>query len=569
MINHHHRLGVIGPNGAGKSSLLRILAGLENPDQGEIILRKGIRVSYVPQRSEFDLESSVYQTVYEHALDQGLTEDECQVRTQVILGKSGFEDMDTRVGTLSGGWRKRLTLARGFVTQAELILLDEPTNHLDIEGILWLEGFLGNASFAWILVTHDRYFLQRTSRQTMELNTIFEDGMLILPEPYVQYLERRDAYLKANAQRLQALKGKVRKESAWLGRNPKARATKARFRVKAAEQLIQELDDLKARQEGRARGLTFSASERQTKKLVEVRSLEKSFGEHKIVSDFNLILRPGQRLGLLGRNGSGKTTLMKLIAGTISPDRGSVIHAPDLGLVVFQQTDDAIEHTTVERALSETGNQVIYCGRPVHVAAWANRFGIAADQLSLPVSELSGGERAKLRIARLMLQRADVLLLDEPTNDLDMATLDQLELGLMGFPGALVLVTHDRFMLSRVCREFIGLDGTGQCHKFGSYEQWERSLSPERKKTGSTERRARPKTKVRLSYHEQREFDEMEDRILSSEEEVGVCRKRMEDPSIACDAQALQEAYEALHAAELETQRLYERWSELEAKLNP
>ena len=568
-IEHGDHIGIIGPNGAGKSTLLKILAGFEQSDAGSIISPRGTQVAYIPQISEFPETQTIYEAVYEAAVNGGCPEQEREGRVHTTLGKMGFTDSDQIISHLSGGWRKRLTLACGWVQEADLVLLDEPTNHLDIESILWLQNLLKNAPFAWILVSHDRYFLDQTVSKIMELNRLFPTGLFTQACGYSRYLEKRREYLNNLAQQLESLRNKVRKETDWLRRSPKARTTKAKFRIEAAHQMIKEVEKLKGHREKQAAPVSFSASHRKTKKLLQAKLISKQLGDCKLIEGLDLLLAPGKRIGLLGRNGSGKTTLLKLLAGEYSPDKGTIQTAPHLKIVYFDQKRTLIDpQISVAEALSESGDQIIYRGQPVHIVSWGSRFGLQADQLALPVAELSGGEQAKLQIARLMLKPADVLLLDEPTNDLDMDTLEQLEESLIDFPGAVVLVTHDRFMMNRVCKQFLGLDGKGRCVPVASYTQWEQAVKEPSGSTNSKPKESQKKLsqKKKLSYHEQREFDQMEARILEAEEAVETCQQYLADPEIASNGPELASAMEKLKQAEKIAEKLYQRWSELEAK---
>ena len=568
-IREKDRLGMIGPNGAGKSTLLKIMAGIEKPDQGSVIIQKGVRCVYMPQMSDFDPNQTVLAAVRENAKRNGHYHDETEIAAVVTLDKLGFQDPDATVATLSGGWRKRLTLACGLTVEPDLLLLDEPTNHLDLEGVLWLENLLAAAPFAWVLVTHDRVFLERTVARIAEINGIYPESVLAINGNYSVFLEKRKQYLDSQEKYKEALAGKVRRETEWLQKGPKARTTKARYRVNAAQQLIDELDRVKTREESLIRSdIDFSSSQRKTKKLVELKAVAKTMGDKKIANNLDLVLSPRMKLGILGQNGSGKTTLLKLINKQRDADRGEVRHAPNLNLVYFDQGRSQLDpNQSLREALSETGDSVIYQDRSLHVVTWARLFRFTNDQLPLPVGELSGGEQARLLIARLMLMKADVLLLDEPTNDLDIPTMELLEESLTRFAGALVLVTHDRYLLSRVCHKFIGLDGMGGHGLFADYGQWERSLKGEQTKDKKTPvAKSKPKKKkAKLGFKERHEFEGMEQRILVAEDKLESCRATAEDPTIASDGQSLMQAHEALAQAQLEVDRLYERWAELAA----
>jgi len=412
----------------------------------------------------------------------------------------------------------------------------------------------------------------------IELNRSYPSGVFEAKGNYSDFLEQRDAALHAQANYEASLANRVRREVAWLRRGPKARTTKAKSRVDSAGRLIEELSSADARKDQGTAGINFTASGRRSKQLVEATQVFKSLGGRPIIKDLDLLLGPGQRLGLLGPNGSGKSTLLKLIAGTLKPDAGTITRADKLRVVTFEQHRESLDQSSsLRRALAPHGDSVVYQDRLVHLVSWAKRFLFRPEQLDLPVSRLSGGEQARLLIARLMLQPADLLILDEPTNDLDIPTLDVLEDSLLEFPGALMLVTHDRWLLDRVSTMLIALDGTGQTEWFTDYAQWEsaqerksaelsRASSSRPSKASRAESETPKPKRTGLSYREQKEWAKMEQRILQAEATIADCQAAVEDPSIASNAAALQERSAALEAARTAAERLYNRWTELEGK---
>ncbi|MBI5280739.1 MAG: ABC-F family ATP-binding cassette domain-containing protein [Candidatus Solibacter usitatus] len=568
-ISDGERHGLIGPNGSGKSTLLKILAGLDQPDGGEVALRKGVRMTYVPQDPQFEPALTVQQILEAAAHEPALA--------QVAMGQAGFSDGSPRAGELSGGWRKRLALAQALVRQPDLLLLDEPTNHLDVEGIAWLERLLGSAPFASVVVSHDRYFLENVATHMMELNRAYPDGLFRCAGSYGDFLERREEFYAAQARQRESLAVKVRREVEWLRRGAKARTRKSKARIDTANEMIAALADLQTRTRTSTAQVDFTASDRKTKKLIEVEDLACALGGKRLFSGLGLVFAPGRRLGLAGPNGSGKTTLLRLLLGELEPDAGVVRRAGELKMVYFEQNRQQIDpETTLRRALAPEGDSVIYRGRPVHVNGWAKRFLFREDQLAQPVGSLSGGERARVHIARLMLEEADVLLLDEPTNDLDIPTLEVLEESLSEFPGSLVLVTHDRYMMDRVTNAVLGLDGEGGCGLFADLAQWEAWLQEQRQALAAQARQARPGEKAagaapkkRLSYLEQREWDAMEAGILEAEQKLAAAQAALYAPETVSDARRLQECYEEMNRAQAEADRLYARWAELEEKINP
>jgi ATP-binding cassette subfamily F protein uup len=563
------RAGLIGPNGSGKTTLLEILAGRENADSGSSALRKTERLAYVPQDSVFEAGDTV-SSVLTAALD-GLTleEEEKRVNVQITLGKAGFEDPDASAVELSGGWKKRLAIAAALATEPGILLLDEPTNHLDFDGILWLERAVLTAN-ASLVVTHDRYFLENVSNRIIEINPAYPQGAFGVKGNYSKFLERRQVFLNAELKQQEALENKVRREVEWLRRGPKARTGKSRSRIDAAGRLIDELDTTNARGGKGSPRINFTASERKTKRLIDAKGLAKAYGDNKLFEDVSLVLSPGVRIGLVGANGSGKTTLLKILQGQVKLDAGTIKNADALRLVDFAQ-DRAAEidpDVTLRRTLCPDGDSVVFQGQPVHVVGWAKRFLFRPDQLEMPLSRLSGGEKARVLIARLMLQSADVLFLDEPTNDLDIPTLEVLEQNLMEFPGAVVLVSHDRYLLDRVATVVIGLGNESETGVFADYSQWQAArVEPTSEKAPTKKVQSSPTASAqkKLSYLEQREFDGMESEILTSEEELEKWQEEVE--AAATDAQRLQDACEKQEMAQARVDELYARWAELEAKV--
>lgn len=575
VISEGDRLGLIGPNGAGKSTLLQILAGRIPPDAGTVVLRKGARLGYVPQTSEFPAGATVRELVSGVLDGLGLEELEHAARLASTLGRAGFVNEDAVVNTLSGGWKKRLAIACELAREPDILLLDEPTNHLDLEGILWLEKLIQNAPFATIVISHDRYFLENVATSMAELNRLYAGGLFRVDGNYSRFLERREEHLRAESKRQESLEIRVRREVEWLRRGPKARTTKSKARIDEAGRLIEELADISSRMRTATAKIDFTASGRQTKKLIEARGIEKSLGNRRLFSGLDLKLSPGVRLGLAGSNGSGKTTLLRILNGEIEPDAGTIERADNLQVVYFDQNREQLDATTtLRRALSPDSDSVIFRGRPMHVAGWAKRFLFRPEQLDMPVSRLSGGESARALIARLMLRPADVLLLDEPTNDLDIPTLEVLEENLLDFPGALVLVTHDRYLLDRVSTVILGLD-QGEAGYFADYYQWEQAKlarparveKAEKEKQATEAKSSAAPQKKRLSYIEGREYEQMESKILAAEEELEKWKRLLQDPDVVTDPVRLREVSEALEKAQLEVDALYNRWAELESKL--
>jgi len=573
-ISEGDRIGLIGPNGSGKSTLLGVLAGHIDPDSGNVAVRKHTRMSSVVQESQFQAGETVRSVVLKALEQSAVPEAERAGRLFETLGRAGFEDFDAEANKLSGGWRKRLAIAEALVRQPDVLLLDEPTNHLDLDGIEWLEELLRTAQLACVVVSHDRYFLENVATQTVELNRAYPDGLLRVPGNYSTFLEKKEEFLLAQEKHQEALENRVRNEIEWLRRGPKARTTKAKARINTANQLIGELADLNARTRTASAKIDFNATDRKTKRLMELDRVSYKIGERTLFADLDFIIPAGKRVGLVGPNGSGKTTLLRLLRGEMPPESGEIRRADFLRVVYFDQNRVLDPEVTLRRALAPDSDSVVYQDRVVHVASWASRFLFTSEQLNQPVGRLSGGERARVLIAQLMLQPADVLLLDEPTNDLDIPTLEILEETLLEYTGALVLVTHDRYMLDRVSTMVLGLDGNGNAEAFADYTQWEAWQEEQKQPAcGATEpavskpaRGAESAAKKKLSYLEAREFSTIEERIAQAEEILQSKRAAADDPAIASDAQKLITAHAELDEAQKAVDLLYARWAELEEK---
>ena len=472
-VSEGDRIGLIGPNGSGKSTLLRILAGDEDVDSGEIAVRKRVRLTCVLQDSKFASGETV-RSVVEKALERAaVSTTERGTRFAETLGRAGFDELETPAAALSGGWQKRLAIVEALVQSPDILLLDEPTNHLDLAGIEWLEALLQDAAFACVVVSHDRYFLENVATEMAELNRIYPDGLLRVRGNYSTFLEKKEEFLHSQAKRQEALENLVHNEIAWLRRGAKARTRKSKARIDKAGDLMSELADLNLRTRTATADIDFSATDRKTKRLIELEDVAFEIGDRTLFDGLNFVITAGMRVGLVGPNGSGKTTLLRLLRGELAATGGEIRRADWLRIVYFDQTRQLDPDVTLRRALAPDSDSVIYQDRVIHVASWAARFLFTGEQLNQPIGRLSGGERARVLIAQLMLQPADVLLLDEPTNDLDIPTLEILEESLLEYRGALVLVTHDRYMLDRVSTIVLGLDGQGGAESFADYSQWE------------------------------------------------------------------------------------------------
>jgi ABC transport system ATP-binding/permease protein len=576
-------VGLIGPNGAGKSTLLKILAGHEDADSGEVIPRKNLRLGFLEQTPAFAEGVTIASAVAEGVAPSQIHHDwERDTLVAEQIAKLSLDDFspDHPVAKLSGGWQKRVALARELIKQPDLLLLDEPTNHLDVESIYWLEDIIARSGFATLTVTHDRLFLQRVSQRILELDRRNPKGLLSVRGAYADFLEAKEQLLSAQERLEQALKNTLRRETEWLRRGPKARTTKQQARIQRAGELKEQVEEIGSRNQSRTAGIEFRQDKRLPKKLVEATKIAKSHGGRVLFEDLDLTLSPGSRVGLLGRNGCGKTSLIRALFGTTpedKPEKGHVFHYDELAVAYFEQNRALLDpNETVAKTLAPHGDQVIYRDTPLHIRSYLDRFLFTKLQSDMPVAKLSGGEQSRLLIAKLMLVDANVLVLDEPTNDLDMATLDILQSCLEDFKGAVLLVTHDRYFLDAVCNKILAfpLDDQGprRLVSFADLAQWEnwrdekRSASkskPEMVMPPKPSPEASPSAKPKKrSYKDQLEFDSMEGRI--HEAEAALVRLTTEAAQNASNAARLVLLTREIDEQRKQIDRLYARWAELE-----
>jgi ABC transport system ATP-binding/permease protein len=573
------RVGLIGPNGAGKSTLLKIVAGAIAPDRGEVARRGGLRTAYLEQVTE--LAFPTVRAAVADRLPRGEHAHESEGLVDEWINRLEL-DAEAPLAALSGGWLKRVALARALVADPELLLLDEPTNHLDVESIVWLERFLANARFATLTVTHDRLFLQRVSRRILELDRRNPGGLLDIAGDYASYVDHKAELMSAQEQREQALRNTLRRETEWLRRGPSARSTKQVARIERAGSLADEVSELSLRNRAGKVTLDFQArdpDEMRPKRLIEARGIAKRYGDKQVLAELDLLIGPRTRLGLIGRNGCGKSTLLRILTGDETPTLGEVIRADSLKVAYFEQDRASLDaKRTVAATVSPDGDFVHFRGSHVHRHGYLERFLFRPEQMAQPVGSLSGGEQSRLLIARLMLEPANLLVLDEPTNDLDLATLTVLEEALRSFEGAVLLVTHDRYFLDQVATELLAFhtrsDEAGRVTSLADLAQWEtfhaaqtseRTRAERGAKTDSARTSAPPPRKKKLSFKDQRDFDTIEGRILAEEARVAEIEGQMSRPEVVSNAARLVELATAAAAARAEVERLYARWAELEA----
>lgn len=586
------RLGIIGTNGAGKSTLLKILAGVEEPDTGQRILSGGRRVGYLPQDPVLDPEHTVSEALYFHHLEllklnedyqaacQNATDDpaslnrlatlaerlehsgfyELEMRATTALTRLGLGDPSARVGTLSGGQRRRLALAQALTWQPDLLLLDEPTNHLDMRAIMWLEDYLRYYSGALVLITHDRYFLDRVTKRTLEVD---RGEVQSYAGNYAAYLEKK-AELAQQAEASEARRRNLaRRELEWLRRGPKARATKAKHRVESAQALqVSQLPEARAKLEI---GLLSS---RLGKKVVEATDLGVTRGERVLLKDFEYFFQPGQKLGLIGPNGCGKTTLLEVLSGRLEPTAGGLDWGTTVRLGYYSQDSGDLDGTQkVLENLQEVGEAIpVADGRVLTASQMLERFLFNGRLQHTLVSKLSGGERRRLHLLRVLMGNPNFLLLDEPSNDLDIPTLQCLEDYLEGFPGTLLVSSHDRYLLDRTVDTLLAFGPGGSLREYpGTFEEyWEEvkaAADAPASRAVAAPVEVAPVVKRKLSNREQRELSALEVGIPATE-----ARKAALEAALAAgssNAGEVQRLYKELEALNAQLDKDLERWAAL------
>ncbi|MES2962349.1 MAG: ABC-F family ATP-binding cassette domain-containing protein, partial [Bdellovibrionota bacterium] len=564
------RIGLIGPNGAGKSTLMKILAGQSDVDGGDLSFGRGIRVAYLAQDPQFNDTETVREALYA-AVEDPYDPDQLS-RIDTLISKLDLNrpdvNEDSVVKSLSGGWKKRVALARELVRNPDLLLLDEPTNHLDVEAIHWLEEFLSTAPFATMTVTHDRLFLQRVANRIFDLDPRYPEGLLVVKGEYVEYLTVRDELLRGQERREVVLKNTLRRETEWLRRGAKARTTKQTARIKRAGALDEEVEDLETRNAKKRLQLDFQESARNPHKLIEAIGLKKTFpgpnGEPRtLFEDLNFIITPKTRLGLLGPNGAGKSTLIRCLLGMEPTDAGQVKRAEKLSVGYFEQHRETLDpKKTVLKNILDEGDYVEFRGQPVFARSYLDRFLFRTEQHDMPVEKLSGGEKARLRVAQMMLKPSNILVLDEPTNDLDLATMAVLEETLAEFNGAVILVTHDRYFLDQVSNRILAFEvdehGDPELLEFAAFSQWEEWKDAHEAKLKAAARQAKKpkpaaatpgqpaapaKKKRKLNFNEQRELDTMEATIQGAEQRLAHLQTEASNPANLSKASKLSEIF--------------------------
>lgn len=600
-INDCEKIGIIGINGTGKSTFLNVIAGIENLDSGRIIYGNGVKIEYLPQNPQFEGGTTVLERVfkgnsplmrllkeYESALQfvrnnpkdstaekllitltqkmDNLDAWSIETEAKSILTKLGISDFNADVGKLSGGQRKRVALASALITPADLLILDEPTNHIDNDMVDWLEKYLNKRKGALLMVTHDRYFLDRVVNRIIEL----DDGNLYSYQAnYSKYLEmkiERDALLEASERKRQGL---ITRELEWIRKGAKARSTKQKARIDRFEKLTEQ--DGRTTKDNLEIQVGYS---RLGKKIIELENINKSFACGEVIKDFSYIIQRDDRVGIIGSNGTGKSTLVKIVAGILNPDSGKVTIGETVKIGVFSQENEEMDNSLrVIEYIKEKAEFLNTADGVISASSMLERFLFPPSVQWTPISKLSGGEKRRLFLLRVLMDAPNVLLLDEPTNDLDIQTLTVLESYLDEFPGAVMVVSHDRYFLDRVVEKIFSFDGKGEISKYAfNYTEYcqcvqnrndlDQNLSSVISKEKVTETTNNKKSRpLKFTYKEQLEFEQIDQIIANIETEIKHVATYLSETS--SDFEKLSQLLVQKEQLESELENAIERWTYL------
>ncbi len=597
-INEGQKIGLVAKNGTGKTSMLDILAGAENPDSGQVIFRKGIKVAFLPQEPNLDPSLTVEETIfdsdneilkvisgYEHALlniedgdayqkafDQMEVHQAWDFETQYkqILFQLKLDDLDRKVEKLSGGQKKRLALANMLLSKPDLLILDEPTNHLDLEMIEWLEAFFAKENFTLFMVTHDRYFLERVCNEIIEL----EEGKLYnYKGNYSYYLDKREARIATEETETGKAKQLFKKELEWMRRQPKARTTKSKSRI---DDFAKIKDKASKRRNDHEVQLELNM-ERLGSKIVEFHKVSKSFKDRKILDGFEYNFQRGERIGIIGKNGTGKSTFLNILTGSMPPDSGKIVIGETIQFGYYTQKGITIKPgQKVIDVIKEFGDYIpLKKGRQISAGQLLERFLFDRKKQYDFVEKLSGGERKRLYLCTVLIQNPNFLILDEPTNDLDIVTLNVLESFLLDFPGCLLVVSHDRYFMDKIVDHLFVFRGQGEVEDFpGNYSDFrvydsgpaiEQEIVVKPKEEKATTKDNWKTASTSLSYNDQKEYNRIERDIQKLEKEKASKEAEFLNPDLSGEeinkrSIALQEVQDKIDA-------LTERWFELSAKM--
>ncbi|AXI08366.1 multidrug ABC transporter ATP-binding protein [Oceanobacillus zhaokaii] len=592
-ISEYERIGVIGVNGTGKSTFLKVIAGIESAEKGTIKHAKDYRIEYLAQDPELDPDLTVIEQIYygesiimktlrayeaallklqkdaanENAQQQLLKMQErmdkeeaweASTTAKTVLTKLGITDFDKKVTELSGGQRKRVAIAKALIQPADLLILDEPTNHLDNETVEWLEKFLQTYKGSLLLVTHDRYFLNRVTNRIYELD---KGNLYVYEGNYEIFLEKKAEREALELSSEQKHENTLRRELAWLRRGAKARSTKQKARIERVEEMKEKSFDTNKQ------NVEFQVgSTRLGKKVIELKNLEKSYGDKILLRDFSHLVVPGDRIGIIGANGSGKTTLLNMMAQRISPDKGEIEIGETVKIGYYTQGDEELDGSQRIIDYIKEVAEVIYTkdGQTITAEQMLERFLFNRSEQYNYIRKLSGGERRRLYLLKVLMTEPNVLFLDEPTNDLDTQTLSVLEEYLDHFPGVVITVSHDRYFLDRVVDHLFVFVGNGKVnHYYGNYSEYleEKQQNEAIQEKPVKVQAPQKKTRKKLSYNDQREWDKIEDEIMELEEKIEALQAGIVDAG--SDAEKVQTLFAEQQTVEAALEAKMERWEEL------
>lgn len=614
-LDEGEHIGIVGVNGSGKTTLLRILAGLDYAELGTVALKRGARVGLLTQEPDLDpnhtIQEEMQSALTEHTrairaweettqhlehLQEGADVDalmaaleDLQHRVEhlggfdlsheihAVLDALGLPDPSRSIARLSGGEKKRVAIGKVLIQKPDLLILDEPTNHLDADTVLWLEERLATFTGGILLVTHDRYFLDNVVHRIIEVSN---GRVKSYPGRYEEYVEAKAEEMAAAEKAESTRQNLMRTELEWLRRGPKARTTKSRSRIDRAEALLEQ----KGPPKNELARMSFGDSLRLGKTILHLDHIHKSFGSQPLIRDLTLDMNKGEKIGIIGPNGSGKTTLLKLITGELSPDRGEVIRGQNTSILYFDQTRELLNpESTVREEVADQGDYVDMPGGRMHIVSYLEQFLFPSDTHRMPIKALSGGERNRILLAKLMKRQANLLILDEPTNDLDLLTLQVLEDAIGRFSGCVITVTHDRYFLNKVATSILSFEGKGKVIKYvGNYDTY-RSLKSQAEKaefdlkadmgqkpTRVQERASTPsperKRSQKLSWAEERELEGLPAAIEHAEKEQAEIEAKLADPNVFSQSSRVIELTSRLSLLGQELEQKYARWEALEGR---
>ncbi|OFZ31310.1 MAG: hypothetical protein A2622_01600 [Bdellovibrionales bacterium RIFCSPHIGHO2_01_FULL_40_29] len=576
-IDDGDHIGLIGPNGAGKSTLLSLIAKQQSPDSGTLSFANHLRLGYLKQKPLFTADETIYMALMS-ACDDPYDSENIALAYELIarFELDQFPDAEHKQSLeLSGGWQKKLALARELMKRPNLLLLDEPTNHLDLESILWLEDYINREKqIAFLTVTHDRRFLQNTCKVIFDLDPRLPNGLLRTNGTYADHLESKMQLLQGQKRLEEKRRNTMQIEKDWLSRGPQARLTKQKARIDRAHELIDEVSGLESKNRQNKINLDFGKTDSSPKKLIAAEKVTKAYGGRVLFKDFTAMISPGHRYGLIGTNGCGKSTLLKCLIGQGSVDSGLAFVNEDIQICYFEQGKDSLKpEVSVLKTICPEGDYVHLHGNPVYAKSYLSRFYFRSEQFDMPVVQLSGGEQSRLILAKLMLQSSHVLILDEPTNDLDVETLDALTETLQEYRGAIIIVSHDRFFMDQNCNAIWSFgDPDGLIQNFADTFQWEewhhskKINDKQNLKQAAKADAGKSISKVKLSNKEKFELDSMEKNIADTEKILSDLQVELADPKTQVNYARLGELTTQISAAEEKLESLFSRWEILNQK---